>query len=142
LASSETERLKYSSRRPSGFWTAKGLGIPERIEDVSESVDPEDLRAVLEWLCGLFDAERVAEMEVTIGFDPMPEMAEGEVVLYGFEGQVDLVRSVPDRPRYLLVPLRPRLRYTDVGVEPWDWDGVYRTARYDRVGENTYVRVE
>jgi len=97
---------------------------------------------VIEWLCGLFDAERVAEMEATIGFDPMPEMAEGEVALYGFEGQVDLVRSVPDRPRYLLVPLRPRLRYTDVGVEPWDWDGVYRTARYDRVGENTYVRVE
>jgi len=109
---------------------------------MSEPVDPEELQAVLEWILSILDAQRVAKMEETIDSDLAPELAEGEVVLYGFEGQVDLVQAIPDRPNYLLRPLRPRLRYTDVGVEPWDWDGVYRTARYDRVGENTYVRVE
>lgn len=136
----------------------KGLGIPERIEDMDDpletirrllaggeellAVNGDELQAAIELLCSIEDARRVAEMELTIDLDPIPPVRDGEVVLYGFDGQVDLVQSIPDRPAHLLLPLRPRLRYTDAGVEPWDWDGMYRTARYDRVGENTYVRVE
>ena len=84
----------------------KGLGIPERIEDMDDpletirrllaggeellAVNGDELQAAIELLCSIEDARRVAEMELTIDLDPIPPVRDGEVVLYGFDGQVDL----------------------------------------------------
>jgi hypothetical protein len=106
---------------------------------MSEPVDPENLQAAIEWLCSCLDRQRVAEMELTIDLDPMPALRDGEVVLFGFEGQVDAVWTVHGPPPTILLrPIFPKLRTFDSGPT----DLTFRSARYDRVGENTYVRVE
>lgn len=104
----------------------------------TDGITPDELAAAVELLCSIEDARRVGEMAVTFDLDPMPAVRDGEVVLYGFEGQVDAVWPVPNRPDVLrrLVPVKVSYLVDDPGpIEP-----TMRTAEYRRVGESTYVR--
>lgn len=102
----------------------------------------EEMLAELRAMCDAATSARAEEILSRLDEAPAIEMGETTCILLGYDGQVDVAWDVPDpRPLTLLRPLAlPTRRYLideDNPVVP-----LLRTARYDRVGEFTYRRVE
>lgn len=100
----------------------------------------ERLLAELTRLCDEATARQAQEMFDRIDEEAQPvEVGPDQVVLLGYEGQVDCVWSVPSRPEVLLRPLRQPMReMLDIHADPLR--PTYRTAEYRRIGEFTYQR--
>lgn len=101
----------------------------------------ETMKEILEALASSRDRVIISEMEAHYGDDTDPRCCPAEVMLYGFEGQVDAVMPIEGRPdtieRVLPIPLR-------TVREPEEYDPTQpipcRKAVYRQVGQHTYQR--
>lgn len=108
---------------------------------MSDEEDPivELLKRILAEMLRRSDAAAIAQLATELDTAVSPMVVEGEVVLFGFEGQVDAVWRVPDlRPERLRRPIEPRLTASAYAEPP---SPNIRIAEYQRVSESTYVRV-
>lgn len=102
--------------------------------------DRKRLTQELTRLCNEATAERAKEILDRSDFENRPiEVGDDQVVLLGFEDQVDAVWTVNDRPEVLLRPVPlSRRQLLNPPADPTTPDA--RTARYRRIGEFTYRR--
>jgi hypothetical protein len=97
------------------------------------------LRILVAALEACADRATIADMErrLLVQLDEQP--LTDEVVLYGFEGQVDARCAVDGRPPTLEMAIPQRLRWEEA-TELDVFAPSYRTAVYRRAGDHTYVR--
>ena len=81
---------------------------------------------ILEGIAGANEAQR------------FPNYKDDEIVLFGFEGQVDRVVKVPDFPDryYLPIQVRPTIMVEEIPYTSM------RVAEYQRASEHTYIRIK
>lgn len=104
----------------------------------------EALREILRALQTCMDNAVIADMETELaaGLSERISVTDTTAVLFGYEGQVDKVMQVPQpHPNYLRLPIPPARRNLlasdDDCLTPH-----LRTAEYQRVAPNMYVRTE
>lgn len=117
------------------LWTER----PRAMTEPSDDEELERLLADLEEWCRRSYNEKADEILARIDEVEAQEIADGQVILLGLEGQVDGVWSVPEPlPFVLRRPIQERLT-----ALPYDGDPTVpsmRTATYRRVGQFTYQR--
>lgn len=114
-------------------------------EGEDDDLVPDELRSKMlrEWLQGFIghlDKRAVDEMEQRIDEDHSPTLDDDQVVLFGAEGQIDGIWTVPEpRPTTLRkpIPLSIRQMMTD---PDGSMTASIRIADYDRIGPSTYQR--